>query len=155
MRARLLAVLAACSVAAASAGEAVTYCWGPESEKLGIGATSPQYPNRTYHSTPVEVTGAPPFVALSVGQLHACGLTATGDAWCWGDGSDGELGSGRTAISPVPVKVVGAYAFTAISAGDQITCALDAAGAAYCFGGNEKVRCFGRGGLHGLFTVML
>lgn len=137
MRAWLLAALAACSVAAASADEAATYCWGPESEQLGIGAT-PQYPNEKYYSTPVQVTGAPPFVALSVGQLHACGLTATGDAWCWGYGTDGELGSGRTAVSPVPVKVVGAYAFTSISAGDQITCALDAAGAAYCFGGNEK-----------------
>ncbi len=84
--------------------------------------------------------------SVSAGHEHACGLTASHVAYCWGRNADGELGNpaatsvcGETgeACSPKPVRVAGGLAFSSISAGDHFTCAVTTAGAAYCWGDNS------------------
>jgi alpha-tubulin suppressor-like RCC1 family protein len=79
----------------------------------------------------------PPFDSLSLGETHACGLSAGGGVWCWGSNALGELGLGTSdglqhEASPVP----GAGPFVAIAAGGSHTCALDAVGVAWCWGSN-------------------
>lgn len=76
------------------------------------------------------------FVAVDVGQVHACALTTAGAAWCWGYGGDGRLGNGHTGTSAVPVAVSGGLQFATISTGTSHNCALDAQGKAWCWGGN-------------------
>lgn len=81
------------------------------------------------------------FVAVTASDFsHACGLTAGGQAFCWGENGHQELGSGSGEISPAPVGVSGALLFTALSAGGSFTCGLTASGAVYCWGSGEGGR---------------
>lgn len=79
-----------------------------------------------------------PFTQLATGALHACALTASGFAYCWGWGEHGQLGNGQTEDRAAPVAVAGGLAFVAISAGGAHTCALTAGGRLYCWGFNQS-----------------
>src|SRR2546426_11274389 len=74
------------------------------------------------------------FTAVSVGGGHACGVTAAGAAYCWGDNFRGRLGDGTDTSRLRPVRVVSDERLAAVSAGASPTCALTAAGARYCWG---------------------
>jgi alpha-tubulin suppressor-like RCC1 family protein len=90
---------------------------------------------------PVPVAGGHRFVALALGSYHACGLTAGGDAFCWGHNLAGQLGSGAMYEGgPVPVAVVGGHRFTGLTAGYDHTCGVDEAGQASCWGGDGPNR---------------
>jgi alpha-tubulin suppressor-like RCC1 family protein len=55
----------------------------------------------------VAVSGGLTFESLSGGLDHFCGVTTEGAAYCWGSGSDGQLGNGSTANQATPVPVSG------------------------------------------------
>jgi alpha-tubulin suppressor-like RCC1 family protein len=76
------------------------------------------------------------FTSISAGFDHTCGVTAAGDAYCWGTNELGQLGDGSTTDQVNPVLVSGGLSFTAVSAGLQYTCGVTAGGAAYCWGRN-------------------
>jgi len=80
-----------------------TYCWGSDgSSQLGNGSTGSWFP------TPVPVIGGLPFVGVSAGGDHSCGLTSAGIAYCWGSNLRGQLGNRSTIDnSNVPVRVAG------------------------------------------------
>lgn len=63
-----------------------------------------------------------------------CGLTAAGEAWCWGRNYSGELGNDTAAPSQIPVRVVTDARFTRLA--QRATCGLGADGKAWCWGGN-------------------
>jgi alpha-tubulin suppressor-like RCC1 family protein len=87
--------------------------------------------------SPVPVRGGLRLETVEAGSRHACGLTADGIAWCWGDNAAGQLGDGTTRSSSVPVRVVGGP-FTALAAATRHTCALTPGGAAVCWGANDQ-----------------
>lgn len=111
----------------------VTYCWGDnEFGELGNGTT-------TNSSVPVAVSGGLSFAAVSSGtEYHTCGLTSAGAAYCWGNNSYGQLGTGDTTRRATPVAVSGGLTFTGLSTGSHHTCGLTLSGAAYCWGGNSS-----------------
>ncbi|MGH7459968.1 MAG: RCC1 domain-containing protein [Longimicrobiales bacterium] len=74
------------------------------------------------------------YIQVATGGQHTCALTASGTAFCWGRGRDGELGDGRSANSFEPVRVAGDLHFTSITAGEAHTCALATDGRVYCWG---------------------
>jgi alpha-tubulin suppressor-like RCC1 family protein len=80
------------------------------------------------------------FISISVGQQHACGVTTTNDAYCWGLNWYGNLGVGSAggdggfSRSTVPLLVIGGLKFSRIAAGGEHTCALAENGKAYCWG---------------------
>ncbi len=80
------------------------------------------------------------FVAISAGGSHSCALTATGKAYCWGDGFSGQLGFGGLEQQNEPIDVSGDQKYTRIAAGGKHTCALNGAGKAYCWGGQRGTR---------------
>jgi alpha-tubulin suppressor-like RCC1 family protein len=71
------------------------------------------------------------------GDRHACGLTTSGAAYCWGRNEGGQLGDGSTADSPWPMAVAGGLTFSSLSVGYRHNCGLTTSGAAYCWGTND------------------
>lgn len=105
-------------------------CWGEgRYGQLGNGSF-------TNSSTPVSVLGLSAGVTtLSTGQRHACALTSSGAAKCWGNNSTGALGDGTQNNSAKPVSVTGLTSgVTSISAGYYQTCAITAGASVKCWG---------------------
>ena len=113
----------------ALAASGVTYCWGHnEFGEVGDGSGSGQL-------TPVPV--APPpgvsFAAINAGGYHTCGITASGNVYCWGAESFGVTITGPkvpTSIDAAP----GAH-FASVDLGDGFTCGLTVDGYLRCWGG--------------------
>ena len=81
----------------------------------------------------------PPFVQVDNGSGTSCGLTADGQAYCWGRDSFGQVGNGPGTgdqYEPVPVDAPAGVVWSSISVGALHTCALTTTGAAYCWGGD-------------------
>lgn len=117
-----------CGIATSGA----TYCWG-RNQYGQLGDVSLLDSNE-----PVLVGGGHDFVVLGeLAQDHACGLLATGEAWCWGNSQSGALGDSVNAFAPNPdpVAVKGGITFADIGAAWHTTCAADVAGQAWCWGG--------------------
>lgn len=82
------------------------------------------------------------FDAIASGGSHACGLTPTGRAHCWGRGDGGRLGFvTEEARIPTPGDAVGGgRKFLRLAAGRAHTCALDEAGGVSCWGENDEAQ---------------
>ena len=80
----------------------------------------------------------PPVAAVGAGNLHACGLTVTGNAYCWGFNDFGQLGDGSTTGSLTPVLVSGGTRFSSISTRGGHTCGVTPVGDVYCWGENFR-----------------
>lgn len=130
-----------------AAGQA--YCWGTNQfGQIGDSTT-------TTRTTPVAVHQPPgvTFTALALGDYHSCGLTAAGQAYCWGWDEYGQLGDlsdwesfgGPPQPAPLPVTQPAGVTFASITAGGLFTCGLTAAGQAYCFGESTTLGNGGNG----------
>lgn len=73
---------------------------------------------------------------VTTGGDHSCALAITGEAYCWGAGLEGELGTGTKEIRNTPGAVAGGLKFEDISAGEDHTCAIAVDSKAYCWGWN-------------------
>ncbi len=131
----------------------IAYCWGDNNNgQLGIGS------NTRSVNSPNSIKPAIPFISVSAGRVHSCGISIGGRGYCWGDNERGQLGAsiafdtttvpGSTLITfhdaNAPVELgspfgAGTYFFgpwdwSAIAAGGVHTCAIRQGGAAYCWG---------------------
>jgi alpha-tubulin suppressor-like RCC1 family protein len=131
-----------CGVAASG----VAWCWGINGEGE-LGTTTGSECGDACSTIPVAVAGGLAFQSVSAGLYHACGVTTSGAAYCWGSDSYGALGTDTTTLRscyatpyhngcPFPVPVVGGHQFRSISAGRWHTCGITTDGAAYCWGRN-------------------
>jgi alpha-tubulin suppressor-like RCC1 family protein len=112
------------------------YCWGSgDSGRLGTGSTANQ-------STPTPVASGLTFTSITTGYVHGCALEAvTGQAYCWGDATYGQIGTGSTTSQLVPTPVAGGLKFAGLSAGYLHTCGVTAGtGQYYCWGSNNSGR---------------
>jgi alpha-tubulin suppressor-like RCC1 family protein len=111
-----------------------TYCWGRGHEgQLGNGQSWGGLEDvRPY---PVAVLGDLTFVSVYISNMNTCGLTADGQAYCWGTGSEGQIGDGTTNRRSTPTAVSGNLAFTSIGIGFFHTCGITIDHKAYCWGG--------------------
>lgn len=64
------------------------------------------------------------WTSVDAGRAHTCATSEEGDASCWGDNGDGELGTGEAGDAYAPVLVDDTRAWTAVSAGDTATCGI-------------------------------
>lgn len=117
-------------------GEA--YCWGSNaSGQLGSDSTTsicdPSFP-APCSFIPLHVEGGITFKSVSAGDYYTCGLSTSGDGYCWGYGSYGQLGNGAFDNSTVPVKVTGGLSFVDVQAAPNKACGLTTDGKLYCWG---------------------
>jgi alpha-tubulin suppressor-like RCC1 family protein len=84
-----------------------------------------------------------PFAQVESGYVHACALTDSRQAVCWGNDDFGQLGNGiGVASSTQPMLVdtstiTGSKRFRQISSGGEHACGLTGDGAIYCWGNNN------------------
>jgi alpha-tubulin suppressor-like RCC1 family protein len=79
---------------------------------------------------------------IAAGVAHACGLRTDTSLWCWGQNTDGRVGTGATSTyeaSPVQISSPGTTTWTAVAAGDSHTCGIRNS-RAYCWGSNNEGR---------------
>lgn len=89
--------------------------------------------------SPVPVAFEQPIEEVAAGNTFTCARDAGGEAWCWGTGWDGQLGTGSASPSEtaMPVKVTGGHTFTALNAGQSHACGVDDEGRIFCWGSNS------------------
>lgn len=112
-----------------------TYCWGNQFRgALGNGQLQGSSPQ------PVPVLGGLTFASVWSAGAFSCGLTAEGDAYCWGANDFGKLGDGEPPEpykeTATPSRVVGGYRFSSLALGIYHACGLTADSRAYCWGDN-------------------
>jgi Regulator of Chromosome Condensation (RCC1) repeat protein/regulator of chromosome condensation (RCC1) repeat-containing protein len=117
------------------------YCWGSNGTgQLGTDATTDQCGVPTPYAcsrVPVPVKGGIVFKSVSAGDVFTCGVSTSGDGYCWGYGYYGQLGNGAFNNSTVPVKVAGGLSFADVQAASNYACGLTTTGGLYCWGGNQ------------------
>jgi alpha-tubulin suppressor-like RCC1 family protein len=131
----------------------LAYCWGGNVYgQLGIGAVGADV------WVPTAVIGGHTFSSLSAGTMHTCGIDTSGDTWCWGWDTWGQLGAGITGAdrctffftnepcSGTPLKVAGTVRFAEVMGSEKISCGRDLGGITYCWGegvgGTDTTDCY-------------
>ena len=126
----------------------VTECWGEGTEgQLGDGHVIPVGGTYSVSSNSPAVVAQPPgatttvsFQSVATGYFHSCAVSS-GDAYCWGHGWFGELGTGTQNGANTPRKVQAPWGvtlyFTKVAVGDGHTCGIISGGSIYCWGRNE------------------
>jgi hypothetical protein len=91
-----------------------------------------------------ELAGAYPALTQIVSDANYgasyCGLTAVGEAWCWGNNVGGELGDGTMIARATPTAVPTATRFSELDMGGATVCGVTAAGEAWCWGNNNDLQ---------------
>jgi len=123
------------------------YCWGDN--RYGQSGNGKADTNGVTIATPV--VGGHTFITLGASNSsgdgpdaggHVCGVTSSGAAFCWGENTWGQLGTGTQggpppdSATPTPVPVTGLPPVVSMSAGISHTCALTSSGEAFCWGYN-------------------
>ena len=83
---------------------------------------------------PVNPNPEPTSGAIASGWSHTCALRPDHTIQCWGDNSQGQLGSSVGDPSNVPVTVSGITTATQVTAAVNQTCALNTDGSVLCWG---------------------
>ena len=114
-----------CGVATSGDG----YCWGYGNYgRLGNGSTN-------HRSVPTLVSGGHTWAAIAAGnRYHTCGVTTSGEGYCWGRNSYGQVGDGATSNRLIPTLISGEHVWESISTGGYHACGLTVGGGAYCWG---------------------
>jgi alpha-tubulin suppressor-like RCC1 family protein len=120
--------------------DGAAWCWGSdsngqlgssESETCGEFALPCSF-------TPVAVASDRRFGLITAGSIHTCALDQGGEAWCWGNNDDHQLGHQAALGRNVPGLAAQGRVFQRLTAGRRHTCGLVRDGAVYCWGDNTK-----------------
>ena len=114
------------------------YCWG---RNLGY-IFGTNYIKDKYYYAPVTVETTLTFdsnYSLAAGYTHICGLTDTGEVYCWGNNFYGQLGVGvDIGGTPTPQKVTfpDGETITMLFPSKSHTCAISTNNRLFCWGGD-------------------
>jgi alpha-tubulin suppressor-like RCC1 family protein len=76
--------------------------------------------------------------SIDAGEFHTCAVLGSGEVYCWGANTVGQLGNGASgADRTLPQRVDGLTDAVQVSAGDEHTCAVRRTGEVVCWGSND------------------
>jgi len=111
-------------------------CWGANGDgQLGDGTMNDSY-------YPV-LTNADPlvyFTQIDLGKAHSCAVNYSGEVYCWGRNTFGQLGDGTIGnkLSPTSVNLPFGYYAVSVSAGGEHSCAILNGSQPACWGRNAQ-----------------
>lgn len=79
-----------------------------------------------------------PVVYIAAGFKHTCAILASGETWCWGYNSSGQLGNGAKSHRNIPARVDLLERASHIAAGYNHTCATTENGKVWCWGNGKE-----------------
>jgi alpha-tubulin suppressor-like RCC1 family protein len=111
-------------------------CWGYNGHgELGNGSATYSFATPT---DVIDIDGVGPLInvtAIAAGVLQTCAIVS-GNGYCWGDNTYGQLGTNTTTGSRKPVSVQGLSGVTSIDAGGWHGCAALTDHTVRCWGSN-------------------
>jgi alpha-tubulin suppressor-like RCC1 family protein len=112
------------------------WCWGRnDNGALGDGTTTDSLRPKQ------EITGAATWTSVSThgngNENHTCATRSDGTLWCWGSGTNGELGGAAVPSAVNPTQVGSETDWGLASSGGNHSCAVKTASTTYCWGGNN------------------
>jgi alpha-tubulin suppressor-like RCC1 family protein len=105
------------------------FCWGLNSSGQ-VGDSTSVF----RRANPSRVGRSQRWRQVDGGIEHTCAVTTGDQAFCWGNGRDGQLGNGHTYLSFWPRAVAGEHAFRRVTAGGGHTCGETPSNGAWCWG---------------------
>ena len=106
------------------------FCWGANHHgQLGINDVS-----TSSNPSLIERHSLGNVLSVSAGFTHTCAVIDTGEVYCWGSNSHGQLGR-NTSQSEVPVSLETNGTVSAVASGHRSTCLVFSDGLAACKGG--------------------
>ena len=132
-----------CAIASAGSNAGKVYCWGTDTQgQVGNGINTSIVNLPTLATMPSGVTA---FGSVSTNTNFSCAIASAGanagNIYCWGVGTNGQIGNGASLTVNVPTLATmpsGVTAFGAISTNGSFSCALasagESAGKVYCWG---------------------
>jgi hypothetical protein len=117
----------------------LAYCWGADfGGVLGTGQPGPDACAFSRCAlVPQPVAGGLTFTAIAAGYTESCGVVSTGEAYCWGMNTYGQLGDGTHLTRTVPTPVYGGVLFASVTAGRYHACGRTPTGGTFCWGRND------------------
>lgn len=115
----------------------VPYCWGlNDAGQLGNGTTENQF-------APTPVSTSVAFSSLATGGHTTCGISTTGELYCWGWSGTAGFGVGPDRIgtrfeTPTLVGDVPPGALTKVMVAEDAVCVLTSTGQLYCRGDGAR-----------------
>ena len=137
-----------CALAGSGTNAGKVYCWGVgTSGQIGNGASSSV-------NVPTQATmpsGVDGFSQVSTNSSFSCALAGIGESvgkvYCWGNGTNGQIGNGANSTVNVPTSVTmpsGVNSFSQVSTNSSFSCAIAGsgtnAGKVYCWGAGTNGR---------------
>jgi len=122
--------------------EGKAFCWGLNSSgQLGEAGPSTSVEPLAINTT--GVLAGKTIKMITAGANHACAIASDDLVYCWGSGSEGQLGNGSNANSSVPVAVsrtgvLSGKTILSVTAGSNHTCVIASDGFSYCWGLNTN-----------------
>ncbi|MBK2024067.1 RCC1 domain-containing protein [Francisella tularensis] len=112
------------------------YCWG--SNKRGqLGSETEK--SKIKKPLRIDIDSSINFKKVYTKAHYACALDESGYAYCWGDGSNGEVGNGEKGHFTTPQKVKTDIQFSRLSMARTYTCGVaKQTNQVYCWGKSKK-----------------
>jgi len=134
--------------AACATADGTGYCWGlvrqrPSDDEVPIGkigdvSARRALPRPIATPEPVVQIATASDTRLTVDLERACACGASGDVYCWGNNTKGQVGDGTKTYAHVPARVAGLPEPAAqVKTSATSTCALLTSGRIFCWGDNS------------------
>lgn len=112
------------------------YCWG-NNKRGQLGSKTVE--NKITTPLKVDIDDKIKFKKIYTKAHYACALDEDGQAYCWGDGSNGEVGNGEKGHFTTPQKVKTQLRFSRLSMARTYTCGIvKKTDEIYCWGKSRK-----------------